>query len=188
MLARNRIAAAKTSILESGGRVFLEVVRFDRVGRTGRLPMATFSALDGDLGMMDQNWTTVARELGRLGQMSRDDIATVEILDLFGALIGNTGKHHGNIAVAWTFDKPHQLLAAYDMLPMLYRPNAHGEIVPREWTPNLGARRELRHLPLCHEMACQFWGDVLNNPMVSAGFKQDVAARHLDAVLSVNPQ
>ena len=106
VLARNHIAAARTAILESGGRVFLEVVRFDRVGLRGRLPMATFSALDGDVGMMDQNWTTVARELGRLGRLSREDIATVEILDLFGSLIGNTDKQHGNIAVAWTFDKP----------------------------------------------------------------------------------
>jgi hypothetical protein len=44
--------------------------------------MATFSALDGDLGMMDQNWTAVARELGRLGELSGEDITIVEILDL----------------------------------------------------------------------------------------------------------
>lgn len=43
ILARNRIGAAKTAILESGGRVFLEVVRFDRVGLKGRLPMATWA-------------------------------------------------------------------------------------------------------------------------------------------------
>lgn len=187
VLARNHIAAARTAILESGGRVFLEVVRFDRVGLRGRLPMATFSALDGDLGMMDQNWTTVARELGRLGLLSRDDIATVEILDLYGSLIGNTDKHHGNIAVAWQFDKPHRLLDAYDMLPMLYRPNAHGEIVARTWVPHLGAKLELRHLPRCYRMAVEFWGDVLGNPLVSDAFKQDVAGRHLDTLLSLNP-
>lgn len=186
-LARNGIAAARTAILESGGRVFLEVVRFDRVGLKGRLPMATFSALDGDLGMMDQNWTTVARELGRLGQLSREDVATVEMLDLFGSLIGNTDKHHGNIAVAWTFDKPHRLLDAYDMLPMLYRPNAHGEIIARTWTPQLSAKLELRHLPLCYRTAVEFWGDVLDNPLVSAAFKADVAGPHLNTLRSLNP-
>lgn len=187
VLARNGIAAARTAILESGNRVFLEVVRFDRVGLKGRLPMATFSALDGDLGMMDQNWTTVARELGRLGQLSREDTATVEILDLYGSLIGNTDKHHGNIAVAWTFDKPHRLLEAYDMLPMLYRPNAHGEIIARTWMPQLGAKLELRHLPLCYRMAVEFWDDVLNNPLVSDAFKQDIASRHLTTLRSLNP-
>jgi len=179
VLARNRIAAARTSILQAGGRVFLEVVRFDRIGLKGRRPMATFSALDGELGMLDQNWTAFARELGRLGKLSAKDVATVEILDLFGTLIGNTDKHHGNIAVAWTFDQGHRLLDAYDMLPMLYRPTAHGEIVAREWVPDLGARLELRHLPLCYGMADQFWTDVLNDARISREFKQDVVERHV---------
>lgn len=137
--------------------------------------------------MMDQNWTTVARELGRLGQLAREDIATVEILDLYGSLIGNTDKHHGNIAVAWTFDKPHHLLDAYAMLPMLYRPNAHGEIVARAWVPHLGAKLELRYLPQCYRMAVEFWGDVLDNLLVSDAFKQDVADPHLNTLLSLNP-
>ncbi|MCU6502540.1 type II toxin-antitoxin system HipA family toxin YjjJ [Rugamonas sp. A1-17] len=181
VLARNDIAAAKTAILESESRVFLEVVRFDRVGLRGRLPMATFSALDGDLGMMDQNWTAVARELGRLGELSGKDILTVEILDLFGSLIGNTDKHHGNIAVSWTFERKHRLLAAYDMLPMLYRPNAHGEIIEREWLPVYMGRVELRHLSKCYDMALQFWEDVVNDPRISEDFK-GVAARHVKAI------
>jgi len=181
VLARNGIAAAKTSILELDERIFLEVVRFDRIGLKGRLPMATFSALDGDLGMMDQNWSAVARELGRLGQLSGDDVVTVEILDLFGALIGNTDKHHGNIAVAWTLERKHRLLAAYDMVPMLYRPNSHGEIVERGWSPNYLGKVEMRHLARCHGMALQFWNDVAEDPRISAGFK-GVAARHVEAL------
>lgn len=187
VLARHGIAAATTSVLEAGRRIFLEVVRFDRVGLKGRRPMATFAALDGDLGMMDQNWTAVARELGRLGELSDADIKTVEILDLYGALIGNTDKHHGNIAVAWTLEKKHKLLDAYDMLPMLYRPNTHGEIVEREWVPNLGARLELRHLPQCYKMAHEFWTDVLHDPRISAEFKEYVAARHMRVLEELNP-
>ena len=185
-LAAYKIAAAKTTILEAGGRVFLEVIRFDRVGLHGRLPMATFSALDGDLGMLDQNWTAVARELGRQEQLSRGDVQTVEILDLYGALIGNTDKHHGNIALAWTFDQRHTLLDAYDMLPMMYRPNTHGEIIPREWRPNLGARLELRHLPLCQQMAKEFWQRVLEDHRISEDFKQNVACAHLSTLKELN--
>lgn len=187
VLIQHGIAAARTSILEVGERVFLEVVRFDREGLTGRRPMATFAALDGDLGMMDQNWTAVARELGRLGQLSKGDIETVEILDLYGALIGNTDKHHGNIAVAWTFEQQYRLLDAYDMLPMLYRPNTHGEIIDREWTPTLGGKLELRHLPRCYRMARQFWEDVLNDGRISTGFKEDVARQHLDTLQKLVP-
>lgn len=181
-LTAHGIAAARTTILETGGRIFLEVLRFDRVGLHGRLPMATFSALDGDLGMLDQNWTAVARELGRREQLSRADVQTVEILDLYGTLIGNTDKHHGNIALAWTFDQRHTLLDAYDMLPMMYRPNTHGEVVPRKWQPNLGAKLELRHLPLCQQMAKIFWQNVLDDNRISADFKDDVAVPHLSTL------
>nr|WP_315397758.1 type II toxin-antitoxin system HipA family toxin YjjJ [uncultured Duganella sp.] len=186
VLARHGIAAATTSVLESDERVFLEVVRFDRVGIRGRRPMATFSAFDGDLGMMDQSWTAVARALGRLGQLPEGDIVTVEILDLFGSLIGNTDKHHGNIAVAWTLARKHRLLPAYDMLPMLYRPNSHGEIVARQWASIHLGRMELKHLRRCHEMALQFWADVLGDPRISDDFK-GVAARHMAAIELISP-
>ncbi len=186
VLARNKIVAAKTVILESRGRVFLEVVRFDRIGLKGRRPMVTFAALDGDLGMLDENWTTVSRELGRLGCLSGKDIETVEILDLYGTLIGNTDRHHGNIALSWALNERYELLDAYDMLPMLYRPNTHGEIVDRRWMPNLGAKLELRHLPQCYEMANQFWTSVLNDSRISREFRQDVACHHLNTMRTLN--
>ncbi len=187
VLARHGIATSRTAILEAGERVFLEVVRFDRSGLTGRLPMATLSALDGDLGMLDQSWSAAAQELARLGQLPGDDVTTVEILDLFGALIGNTDRHHGNLAVSWEFDRPYRLLPAYDMLPMLYRPNAHGEVVPRQAIPNLGAQLELRHLPHCAGMASQFWTDVLNHERISSAFKIDVARPHLAILQAMYP-
>lgn len=187
VLDRHGIAAARTSILEEGGRVFLEVVRFDRAGLKGRRPMATFAALDGDLGMMDQSWTAVAHELGRLKELPSQDIETVEMLDLYGALIGNTDKHHGNIAVAWTLERRHRLLDAYDMLPMLYRPNTHGEIVAREWKPNWSGRLELRHLPRCHRMASQFWNAVLDDRRISLDFKEIVAQPHLATLQNLAP-
>lgn len=173
------IAAATTAIVEAGGRVFLEVVRFDRVGLHGRLPMTTFAALDGDLGMMDPSWSAVAQALGQRGELSAADIQTVEILDLYGALIGNTDKHHGNIAVAWAFGQRHTLLPAYDMLPMMYRPNTHGEVIPRAWTPHLNAGLALRHLPLCQRIAQDFWRRVLEDQRISAEFKAGVATAHL---------
>lgn len=64
---------------------------------------------------------------------------------------------------------------------MLYRPNTHGEIIEREWSPNL-TRLELRHLPQCHGMAHQFWTDVLNDARISKEFEQDVAYRHLNTL------
>lgn len=184
-LNQNGIAAARTSILETEGRIFLEVVRFDRIGLTGRRPMATFSALDGDLGMADQSWTAMARELVKLGQLSEKDLEVVEVLDLYGTLIGNSDKHHGNIALSWTFEKKHTLLDAYDMLPMFYRPNTHGEIVEREWKPLLLERLELRHLKRCYQMAEQFWESVLSDSRISMEFK-NIVNRHVAELRALN--
>jgi hypothetical protein len=167
VLRGSGIAGAQTSLIEAGGRIFLEVVRFDRTGLMGRLPMATFAAFDGDLGMIDQGWTAVANALGKQDKLSAQDIETVEILDLYGALIGNTDKHHGNIAVAWRLDRRHTLLPAYDMLPMLYRPTTHGEVIARAWQPDLAAGLALRHLPRCYRMAHAFWRRVLDDERIS---------------------
>jgi hypothetical protein len=183
VLRAHDIAAATTTIIEAGGRVFLEVVRFDRAGLHGRLPMATFAALDGDLGMMDQGWTAVAHALGQRGELAVPDIETVEILDLYGAMIGNTDKHHGNIAVAWAFGQRHTLLPAYDMLPMLYRPNTHGEVIPRAWLPHFSAGLALRHVPPCQRMAQAFWRRVLDDTRISSNFKADVATPHLHTLV-----
>lgn len=182
VLNAHQIPAARTAIVEAEGRVFLEVIRFDRHGLSGRLPMATFAALDGDLGMLDQGWSAVARELAQRGELSEADVRTVEILDLYGALIGNTDKHHGNIAVAWSMEGRHTLLPAYDMLPMLYRPNTHGEVIAREWRADLAAGLALRHLPLCLSMAEQFWRAVLDDARISLDFKSGVATHHRNAL------
>lgn len=185
-LQQHGIAAASTSILESEQRIFLEVVRFDRIGANGRLPMVTLAGLDGELGMLDQSWTAVARELVRQRRLSVADQQTIEILDLYGALIANTDKHHGNLAVSWAFGQPCQLLPAYDMLPMHYRPSAHGEIVERDWSAQFINRLELRHLPLCYRLAHIFWQSVLADTRISEQFKQ-VAARHLAAIAHLDP-
>lgn len=173
--------AAMTDIVEADGRVFLEVVRFDRLGRHGRAPMTTFDALDGDLGMADQSWSAVARALASQRRLPLADVERVEVLDLFGALIGNVDKHHGNIAVSWDLDGRCSLLPAYDMLPMLYRPNTHGEVVRREWQAASLNRMNLNHLPQCAAMATMFWRRVLQDVRISDSFKT-VAARHLDAI------
>lgn len=187
VLARHGIAAARTAIVEAGTRRFLEVVRFDRAGWQGRHPVVTSFALDGDIGMLDKSWSEFARELGRRGELAEQDVHTVEILDLFGALIGNSDRHHGNMAVAWTLERRFQLLEAYDMLPMRYRLNAHGEIVVRPWTHALAQDLELRHLPMCHAMAMQFWSDVLADVRISSGFKQEVVLPHVEILRSLQP-
>ena len=185
-LNEHGIAAATSTILDAGGRRYLEVDRFDRNGRSGRLPMVTMSGLDGDLGLLDQKWSRVASVLHERGQLSFDDKARIEILDLYGALIGNTDRHHGNIAFSWDLEQKLRVLPVYDMLPMFYRPNQHGEVRDKAWTPDNIESLVLRHLPLALSLARQFWGLVIHDPRISEGFKV-VANAHVEALRHLGP-
>ena len=177
----NAIPAATSTIFDAGGRRYLEVDRFDRKGRAGRLPMITMSGLDGNLGLLDQKWTKVASVLYERGQLSSDDRALIEVLDLYGALIGNTDRHHGNIAFSWDQEENLRLLPVYDMLPMFYRPNQHGEVRDKIWAPVNIESLVLRHLPLALDLARQFWARVVRDSRISEQFEA-VAAAHVDAL------
>ncbi|MET0268115.1 MAG: type II toxin-antitoxin system HipA family toxin YjjJ [Duganella sp.] len=181
-LRQHGLPAADSTVRHLGERVFLEVMRFDRQGRHGRLPMITLAALDGELGMLDQSWTAAARKLWEQQQLPEEDRKLVEIFDLYGSLIGNVDKHHGNIAVSWD-DKPrYRLLPAYDMLPMLYRPNSHGEVIEREWSALSLRGMNMSHLAAGMALAQAFWTQVDNDERISAEFKA-IAARHAAAIL-----
>jgi len=67
------VPAVKTALLESEGRVFLEVVRFDRVGRFGRLPMISLRAIDNELYGRQDNWVAAAKKMEADNRMSRED-------------------------------------------------------------------------------------------------------------------
>ena len=115
------VPAVKTALLESEGRVFLEVVRFDRVGRFGRLPMISLRAIDNELYGRQDNWVAAAKKMEADNRMSREDARNLRWLSVFGDLIANTDQHFVNISLASEAGH-YSLLPAYDMLPMLYRP------------------------------------------------------------------
>jgi len=185
VLNSNGIPAATSSIIDVGGRRFLEVDRFDRTSQGGRLPMITMSGLDGNLGMLDQKWSKAAAELHDHGYLSRENMRRIEVLDLFGSLIGNSDRHHGNIAFSWDRDQNLALLPVYDMLPMFYRPNQHGEVVKNTWELNSKESLVFSHLPFVAGLASKFWDNVLADPLISDDFKA-VARAHLDALYQLN--
>jgi hypothetical protein len=115
------IPAARTTLLESGGRVFLEVVRFDRVGRFGRLPMVSLRAVDNEFYGRQDSWAAAATRMEADGSMSREGASNLRWLAAFGDLIANTDQQFGNISLAGKAGR-YILLPAYDMLPMFYRP------------------------------------------------------------------
>src|SRR5262249_28185347 len=92
------IAACRSVLFTYGDRTFLECERFDRIDADGRRGVVSLLSVDtaryGDL----DNWTAAAGRLLRDSLLSVEDADRIRFLDAFGALIGNTDRHFGNVA------------------------------------------------------------------------------------------
>ena len=128
------IAAAQSRVYQFAGRTFLEVVRFDRHGVSGRSPVCTLHSLNAALlGMASSNWAKLSAQMFKQKLITAETARTIEQLWWFGKLIGNSDMHEGNLA----FRANMELTPAYDMVPMFFAPAPGGEVLLREFKPLL---------------------------------------------------
>jgi HipA-like C-terminal domain len=170
-LDANGLPAAPSRIVMAGGRVFLEVVRFDRT-RSGRIGMVSLMAYDNEyVGKID-SWANTAERMVARSLLTERDADRLRFLEAFGILIGNTDRHYGNISLLIE-DDDWRLAPAYDVLPMVYAPTA-GEVVEREFNPAAvtASVQTLRQWPAAQGLARQYWDTVANDERISAGFRQ----------------
>jgi len=169
-LAQAGVAAATTRVFIEGGRVFLEVERFDRSAR-GRVGMVSLMAYDAQhVGKID-NWAATANRMASRGLLRADDAQRLRFLEAFGRLIGNTDRHYGNISLllegnAW------RLAPAYDVLPTLYAPTS-GELPARDLAstglaPTVDTLQEWPH---ARQLAGVYWDTVAADDRLSAAFR-----------------
>ena len=198
------VAASQSEIVMTQNRVYLEVVRFDRhscaglgsgldsgldsgtgTNIRGRAAIVSMAGVDGLLGALDKNWTHSTMLLRDQGLLSMSDWACVRLLDVYGALIGNSDRHPGNLSLSWQPDGRFALAPVYDMLPMMYQPNRQGEVVERGFDMAQLDRLDLRALPEARRMALSFWARVREDARISVEFKQ-VAERHAAIIAHTN--
>jgi hypothetical protein len=125
-LRKHGFDAAEPRVVEGGGRVFLELRRFDRVGAFGRRPMLSLAAVDAEFAGSGSDWTCTAEILRTGGLIDTETAARIAALQRFGEQIGNSDMHLGNLSLAPEGDG-FLLLPVYDMLPMALAPR-HGEL------------------------------------------------------------
>ncbi|MGE0100496.1 MAG: type II toxin-antitoxin system HipA family toxin YjjJ [Hydrogenophaga sp.] len=174
-LAQHGVPAAETRIVIAGGRVFLEAQRFDRTER-GRIGMVSLLVYDGQyVGQMDE-WAATSQRMAERRLLVEEDAAHLRLLDAFGALIGNTDRHYGNISLLLD-DDDWRLSPTYDMLPMLYAP-VNGELVTRDFNarPLAPTVHTVNEWPRACELAAAFWAMVTDDERISPGFRE--TARH----------
>ena len=115
------VPAASTQLLAAGDYVFLEVVRFDRVGLTGRIGMLSAGSVDDEFFGMRDSWSEFAARCELAKYLPPGDARLIDTMAAFSELIGNTDRHFENISLLIDEDGEYKGIApAYDILPMRY--------------------------------------------------------------------
>jgi hypothetical protein len=174
LLRRHGISAARTQILEGGGRRFLEVERFDRIDAAGRRGVLTIGATDDafvDESSSDLAWPTAAAQLNRAGVIDTTAARELRWRWCFGDLIGNADMHRSNTSLWFADAFPFGLTPSYDMLPMQFAPGAQGEISERTFTPRAPVPA-LRDVWMeAAGVAEEFWAQVAAEKRISPAFR-----------------
>lgn len=123
------IAAAHTCIYDGQEQRFLEIERFDRIGVWGRKAVISLASLDAEfVGAANQPWPVITKALSKQGVITRQSADMAEVLWAFGALIGNSDMHGGNLSFVSEHGRPYELALAYDVTPMSFAPTSSGRL------------------------------------------------------------
>ena len=180
---KTELLAAKSRILMSEGRTFLEVERFDRCGQWGRLPLISLASLDAAfIGSGNADWPQLIENLVSLGFAPKILVQEVLILWWFGRLIGNTDMHLGNLSfqLNQSTGQTSQLILApaYDMLPMLYAPLSGGEVPVREFIAALPLPQQTEAWQIAYTAALSFWELASQDKRISGSFREICKRNH----------
>ena len=117
------------------------------------------------------NWAAAAERLFKDELLSAEDTDRIRFLDAFGALIGNTDRHFGNVTLFDRYEGLFELAPMYDMLPMLYAPE-NDQLVARQFEPPLPRAQWLPVWSAARSLADTYWQRLIQEPRMSGDFQQ----------------
>lgn len=91
--------------------------------------------------------------------------------------------HLGNASLVLSDRRPLELAPSYDMLPMMFRPNAQGEIVPRSFDAIAPLPEHITQWRTAAPMAVAFWRDIARDDLITQGFRA-IALHAIEAIES----
>ncbi|MFP2926663.1 type II toxin-antitoxin system HipA family toxin YjjJ [Pyxidicoccus sp. 3LG] len=153
---------------------FLEVTRFDRIGRFGRRALLSLRAIDNEYVGLGTSWTQVALRLLEERRLSKEDVRRIRWLDTFGQLIGNTDRHLGNVSCFVESPERFRLAPIYDMLPMVFAPDG-AHLVERDFTPAPPNANNLDVWADAARHALAYWDRLVACADLSEDFRQRCA-------------
>ncbi len=167
--------AVQSRIERFSDRTYLEMVRFDRAGRDGRIGVTSLFAIDSALSGKVDNWIDAGKRLEASRRIDAGALGQIRLLATFGALIANTDRHLGNLACFDRYDGKFALTPVYDMLPMLYAPE-HDELPERAFTPAPPSAESLKVYGRARALAENYWEACAADARISEGFRATAAA------------
>ncbi len=174
VLEKHGHTSLKSYLVLGKERLFLEMERFDRNSLGGRLGIISLRALDlefvGDL----KTWSATAESLFKRKKIDESAYQKIIWLDVFGRLIGNTDRHHGNISFFCEGERITGLAPVYDMLPMMYAPQQN-QLIPRIFDVAQPKPFEMIAWKSALVAAKDFWSQVQKHPEISREFKDLVS-------------
>ena len=170
------VPAPRSEWFDLDGSRYLEMDRFDRVGRQGRRGVISLYAINCHyLGDSFDSWSRASQRIFDEPSLSLDAEHANRLvwLDTFGDLIGNTDRHFGNFSF---FTEEARELAltptpVYDMLPMVFAP-VDANLVERQFAPHPPTALNLR---VWHEVANhtrKYWSRLCEENGLSVGFRR----------------
>jgi hypothetical protein len=162
--------------VETGGQLFMEVARFDRIGDRGRRGVVSLKALDDEFAGLATDWPRIVAALVHAGHLNESVYLQVQKLYAFGVLIGNSDMHPGNLSFLVddvSKSVPEFALApVYDMLPMSLAPRPSGQIPDALPMPKIGINPPLDVWREMLPMACNYWLQVAAHAGVADDVRQ----------------
>jgi hypothetical protein len=168
-------AAARTEIIHAGGRVFLEVGRFDRFPGGGRRGLISMASLDAHFAGSSGGWGDAAAALHRRGIIDDSALSQVRWLSLFGRLIGNTDMHGGNVSFFTRGIRVSGLAPAYDMSPAMYAPT-QGHLRTPSFEVGVPQAADAPLWATARAAAEQVWAEISSDSRISAEFRAVASA------------
>ena len=169
------ILAPRSEWFDLDGSRYLELDRFDRVGRLGRRGVISLFAVNGHyLEPAFDAWSEAGRRILEEPSlvMAAEHAARMVWLDTFGDLTGNTDRHFGNFSFFAEEARRLTLVPTpvYDMLPMVFAP-ADAAVVERPFAPRPPTASNLELWPEVANHAQRYWSRLCDKDGLSADFR-----------------
>ncbi len=175
VLQEAEIPVPRSACFDVDGSRYLELERFDRIGRKGRRGVISLYALNCHyLGEPFDSWSRATQRIVEEPTLSLDADQAERLvwLDTFGDLIGNTDRHFGNCCFFAEEARQLSLTLApvYDMLPMVFAP-ADGNLVERPFAPRPPSTLNLHVWHQAASLAQTYWSRLCQEERLSPGFR-----------------